>query len=380
MPDLSATARGAFDIAADVAYLNCAYMSPQLRSVTRVGREAVLRKTQPWDVLPRDYFEGAEILREKVAQLIGTDAEGLSLAPAASYGLALAAANIVVEQGQEIIVLADQFPSNVYVWRSLAAERGATVRTVARPAEGAWTAAVLDAVSARTALVAVPNVHWTDGTLLDLEKVGEAARTVGAALVIDASQSLGALPLDLAKVQPDFMVSVGYKWMLCPYGTAFVYAAPHRREGRPLEQSWLARAGSDDFTRLVQYQDGYRPGARRYDVGQFGNFIHVPMCIAAIDQLLAWGVDTIQADIRQLTSYLAAGAQALGCTVAPAEARSGHIIGLGLPRALPEGLTERLAQEKVHVSVRGQSIRVSPYLYNDTRDADRLLEVLAAYC
>ncbi len=380
MPDLLPTLRDAFDIPREAAYLNCAYMSPQSRRVTEAGEKALLRKMHPWDVQPRHYFDGAEALREAVAALIGSDAEGVALAPAASYGLAVAAANVEVNEGDEILVLADQFPSNVYVWRALAAERGATVRTLPRPDTGGWTAALVGAITENTAVVSVPNVHWTDGTLVDLVAVGARVRAVGAALVVDASQSLGALPLDIQAVQPDFLVAVGYKWMMGPYGTAFLYAAPHRREGRPLEHSWLSRAGSEDFTRLVEYTDAFRSGARRYDVGQFGNFIHVPMCLAAVEQLQAWGIDRIQATITRLTEYIATEAATLGYTVPPASERCGHIVGLRMPGALPAGLTEKLAEERVHVSVRGTSIRVSPHVYNDTHDADQLLRVLAAYC
>lgn len=371
--------RAAFSIPREVAYLNCAYMSPQLQRVTEAGQEGLQRKAHPWKIRAHDYFEGGEQVRTLVARLIGSEADDIALVPAASYGLAVAAANVEVQRGQNLIVLAEQFPSNVYVWRSLAAERGATLRTVARPASGGWTEAILDAMDEQTAVLALPNVHWTDGTLVDLERIGEAARQVGAALVIDASQSLGAMPFSLERVQPDFLVSVGYKWMMCPYGTAFLYAAPHRQQGRPLEQSWLARAGSDDFTRLVQYRDDYRPGARRYDVGQFSSPIHMPMCAAAIEQLLEWGVERTAATITLLTDAVAEGAERLGCEVAPASARGPHMIGVRLPGQMPDGLTERLASEQVHVSVRGQSIRVSPHLYNDREDVDRLLGVLAAY-
>ena len=130
----------------------------------------------------------------------------------------------------------------------------------------------------------------------------------------------------------------------------------------------------------MDYSDAYRPGARRYDVGQFGNFVQVPMCIAAIEQLLEWGVDRIAAALGGVTRAIAEGAVGLGCEVAPEGERGPHMLGIRLPGAMPAGLTERLAAEEVHVSVRGTSIRVSPHLYNDGEDVGRLLDVLAAYC
>src|SRR5581483_5991752 len=116
----------------------------------------------------------------------------------------------------------------------------------------------------RTAVVTVSNCHWTDGSLIDLYRVGERARQVGAAFVVDASQSLGAYPVDVARAQPDFLVTVGYKWLMGPYGLSYLYVAPRWRErGVPIEESWLTRAGSEDFARLVDYTESYRDGARR---------------------------------------------------------------------------------------------------------------------
>jgi selenocysteine lyase/cysteine desulfurase len=258
-------------------------------------------------------------------------------------------------------------------------EVGARVDAVARPADAEWAGA-LERELARgdVAVVCVPACHWTDGTRVDLVRVGAAARAAGAGLVVDATQSLGAVPLDVGAVRPDFLVTAGYKWLLGPYSVGFLWVAPRWREGRPLEHGWITRAGSEDFSRLVHYRDDYQPGARRYDVGERSNFALLPQACAAMEQLLAWDVAAVHATLRGLTEGLVARAAERGLGTAPAAARTGHMVGLTRAEGFPEDVVARLAARGVWVSRRGQTLRVSPHLYNTEADGERLLAALEA--
>ena len=365
-----------FDLPDDVTYLNSAYLGARLHSVAEAGRAAVARTSRPWEISPSDFFAESEVARERFAALAGADAEGVAIVPSVSYGMALAARNLPIPRGNNVVVLEEQFPSNVYEWRDSAARAGGAVVTVPRPPDHDWTSALLQRIDGDTAIVAVPNCHWTDGTVVDLVRVGEAARSVGASLVVDATQSLGVRPLDVAAVQPDWLVTTGYKWMLGPFSLGYCWVAPHLRAGEALERNWITRAGAEDFTALVQYTDGFAPGARRYDMGERSNFHALPMGIAAIDQLLEWGVGSIEEYIGSLTDAIAERATGLGWDVAPRAARSKHMIGLRWPGGIPEKLPDLLKEANVYVSVRGSSIRVSPHVYNDAEDVARLVEVL----
>lgn len=374
--------RHLFDIPDGVTFLNAAYMTPQLRAVSEAGAKSVRRKATPWTLSPQDFFTDAERLRALAGELVGADAEAMALVPSASYGIAIAAANIPVARGQSIVLLHEQFPSHVYAWREVASAAGARIHTVHREAGSGWTDSVLDAIDDDTAVVAVPHCHWTDGSLVDLERVGQRARQAGAALVIDATQSLGAHPLDVTKVQPDFLVAAGYKWLLGPYSLGYLYVAPQWRErGIPLEYGWINKAGSEDFAGLVQYVDDYRAGARRFDMGENANFVLVPMALAALRQILDWGVDTVAHSLRATTNEIARRASALGFVALPAEQRASHLIGLRLPASsssgLPAGIGERLAARQIYVSIRGDSIRVGPHLYNTPDDVERLFDALS---
>ena len=372
-----ANQRSLFDIPDDIAYLNCSYMSPLPRASREAGQAGVARKSEPWKISAQDFFSESETARSLFAELIGGDRDGVAIVPSASYGVGLAAANLPIASGQTIVLLEDQFPSNVYPWRDLAARSGATIVTVARPADLDWTAALLAHIDERTAIVAVPHCHWTDGSLIDLARVGERARSVGAALVVDGAQSVGAHPFSVAEIQPDFLVAVTYKWLLGPYSLGFVYAAPRWREGVPLESNWITREQSEDFNGLVNYRDSFQPGARRYDMGERSNFALMPIAIASLRQLLAWRVEEIAATLRELTDHVEEEARRVSLDPVPSERRVGHLIGLRSSAALPPDLSKQLAAEGIYVSFRGNAIRVSPHLYNTHEEIDRLFQALA---
>ena len=370
--------RHLFDLPGDVAYLNCAYMSPLLRRAAEVGAAALARKCRPWTISSDDFFADSERARKLFAALLGATADDVAIVPAASYGLALAAANLPLAPGLRILVLAEQFPSNLYTWRELAQRARGAVVTVERPADGDWTGAVLAGLDERVAIAALPHCHWTDGGLLDLVAIGRRCRAVGSALVLDLTQSLGALPLDLAAVDPDFLVCAGYKWLLGPYSLGYLYVAPRHHGGRALEQNWIARQGSEDFASLSLNSERYQPGARRFDVGERSNFALLPVSIVALEQLLAWRVAAIAATLAARTQAIAERAAGLGLRATAPERRAGHFLGLRFPQGVPPGLPEHLAEERVYVSLRGDSLRVTPHLYNHQQDLDRLLEVLQA--
>ena len=368
--------RHLFDIPEDIAYFNCAYLGPLSIAVVAAGQQASGRKAHPWEIGSGDFFTDTEIARGLFAKLINAQEDDVALVPAASYGVSVAARNLPLAKGQTVVTLAEQFPSNVYAWRESADGTGATLVTVERPEHGDLTRAVLDSMDERTAIVALPHCHWADGALLDLETVGHRCRERGAALVLDVTQSAGVLPLDVAAIRPDFLVTACYKWLLGPYSFGFLYVAPHRQDGKPIEFNWRARLGSEDFSALVHYQDAYLPGARRFDVGECANFHTIPAVIAALNQLLDWDVPTIATTLAARNLGIAERAAALGLESLDAEKRAGHFLGLQFPRGVPKGLLEALKKSGVYVSVRGDSLRVTPHLYNNDADVDRLMHAL----
>lgn len=375
--------RSHFQLPADQHYLNCAFMGPLPRSVEEAGLTGVRSKSDPTSMRTDDFFAAANAVRERFARLVGApDPARVAIVPAVSYGMALVARNTPLAAGQTIVIAHEQFPSNVYPWRRMATERNATMRTVAPP-EGAacrgeaWNEAVLDAIDEQTALVALPHVHWADGTRFDLARIGARARQVGAALVVDGTQSVGAMPFDLGRIQPDALIVAGYKWLLGPYGAAMAWFGPRYDAGEPLEENWINRAGSEDFSRLTDLRDDYQPGAVRFDMGERSNPILLPMMAAALDQILEWRPERIQAYCADLMSDAVGEARALGFGVEDDAWRGSHLFGLRMPPGLtPDAVQAALARQQVIVSVRSGAVRVSPNVYNDAADTDALISAL----
>ena len=317
-----------------------------------------------------------EQLRGLFARLIGGDPDGVALIPATSYGLAVAARNVGASEGERVLLIADDYPSNVYTWRAWARRTGGEIMTVERGEGQSWTDAILESLDERVRVVAVPNVHWTDGGLIELARVGARAREVGALFVIDATQSLGAMPLDLSAIRPDYLVATGYKWLLGPFSVAYMYVAEEHRSGSPLEENWINRAGAEDFAALTSYSDEYRPGARRFDVGQRTNFTLTPMAVAALGQLLDWGVENIAASLAVTTAHIEREARQRGLEALPGDERGPHMLGISVPADRRAAIGDQLVAANVFVGIRGSGLRVSPHLHATEGDVDRLFAAL----
>lgn len=376
--------REAFTLPEDVHYLNCASFSPLPKVVEAAGIAGIHQKRTPTVVHPLDFFTGSNCVREHFARLVGApEPNRIAIIPAASYGVAIAARNLPVAQGQNIVLLHEQFPANVYSWRRRAEESGAELRTVVPPTGpcrgSEWNQRLLEAIDRDTAVVTVPPVHWTDGTVFDLVAVSARARETGAALVVDGTQSVGAMPFDVKLVRPDALIVAGYKWLLGPYSIGAAYLGPRFDDGVPLEETWIGRERSEDFQHLVDYQAAYRPGAIRFDVGERSNFILVPMLSAALGLVLEWTPKGVEAYCRRLSEPLIREAAAVGFSVEPDESRAAHLFGLRMPEGLElTALKAELERRKIFVSLRGSALRVSPHLYNDENDIGVLIEALRA--
>jgi selenocysteine lyase/cysteine desulfurase len=365
-----------FDLPSDVSYLNCAYQSPKLRQSIAASELELHRNSRPWTISSEDFFGPAERLRTLFARLIDAEPADIAIVPSVSYGIAVAAANLPVNAGEHIVVLAEQFPSNLYAWRELVCQPGSRLTFVERPADGGWTEHVIDRIDTRCAITALPGVHWTDGYRLDLEAIGKKCRNMGSALVLDLTQSLGVMPFSVRKIEVDFVAVASYKWLLGPLGLSFLYVNPKHHQGRPIEYGWLGRLGSEDFSRLVDYTEEYQPGARRFDAGERTNNSLIVGATTALEQILEWGTNNIQNYLSKLIELIAlkSGQRGLKCT--PPEARAPHLLGIELPEDRITKIATGLANEKVYASVRGNKLRVAPYLYNSERDVERLFEVM----
>jgi len=370
-----------FNIPEGVSYLNCAYMSPLSKEVLVSGEKALKQKATPYEVVANDFFEPVEKLKAAFAKLIDTpNSERVVVMPSASYGFATVAKNLSVQEGQNIVILDEQFPSNFYCWQRLSEERGLDLKVV-EPDDilrgQQWTSKILESIDSRTAAVSMGIIHWTDGTLFDLRAIRDRTREVGAKLILDGTQAIGALPFSITSLEPDALICAAYKWLMGPYGISLSYFGPEFDQGIPIEESWINRIHSDDFQAQVGYQKEYRPFSTRYDMGEKSNFILVPMLTTALSQIQSWGMSNIQKFCKSISSSELQRLQSLGFKIEDSQYRAHHLFGIRPPLNYNYQLVkEALINEKVFVSFRGKAIRVSPHIYNSQEDIKKLSNCL----
>jgi selenocysteine lyase/cysteine desulfurase len=373
-----------FDLDPTQHYINGSYMSPISKRVAAAGVAGVMRKMKPNEVSPTDFFTDVERLKVLFAQLVNAEhPHRVTLIPSVSYGTATVAQNLKVKKGQNIIVAEAQFPSNVFSWRELAKRKKLNIKTIPFPIElpdnrgQNWNQRILESIDNQTVLVSLAHVHWANGTKFDLKAIGQRCRDVGAKFVIDGTQSVGALPFDVQEFGVDALICGGYKWLMGGYSLGYAYYSDTFDGGKPLEENWIARRNSEDFRSLLNYEDDYQPLSTRYDMGEKSNFILVPMGIEALSQLLEWGIDNIQTYCRQLTADAIAEWRSLGYWVEHDDWRGGHLFGVQMPPSVSmEKLLTNLKAKNIHVSVRGDFVRISPNIYNDAADIEALSGVL----
>jgi len=371
--------RDLFDMPREVTYLNAASWSPLPRATQEAGRAAVARKGQPWKLDPSLAQRQHDRARAAAARLINADPADIALISSVGYGVATAAKILTIPAGSRVLVLENDHSSPVLEWMTRAPSQGFTVEVVPQPAAGDWTAAVLQAIERKgvppLALASISSVHWSDGGMIDLGAVAAAVRRQGAALLIDATHHAGVLKTDVRSFDPDFLIFPTYKWVLGPYGRAFIYIAKRRQEGVPLEQtSYSRRSISSESTPYVKDM-AYAAGARRFDMGERDHFVSMEMASIGMEMMAEWGQEAVTGRLRHLTQRLADGLRNSGARMHDARVRAPHILSLGFPSgSVPEGLIERLAAEQIYVAPRLGRIRISPHVYNDEADVDRFIE------
>jgi selenocysteine lyase/cysteine desulfurase len=368
-----------FRIPKDVCYLNSAYMGPLPIPVIEAGQAALDMRACPTLIQSGDFFSHADRVRERCAALVNAKSDSIAFVSTAAYGIATVAKNVAFRAGQNIVILAEQFPSNVYTWRNLRSQ-GIEIRTVARPLpehSQSWSEAVIDAIDSNTALVAVETAHWTDGSLFDIPGIGVAAHQVGAWMVVDGTQTVGAHPIDFSNSHIDALIVHSYKSMLCNYGLGFAAYSDRMLHASPLEESWLLRRGSEDFSRLVDYQDEYAPGMRRFDTSTRANPVLIFMLDKSCELLQEWKADRIREYTLSISRSFVEAAKSKGYTIEDEAKRAGNIFGIRPPAGADlDAIRVRLAEQKIFVSVRGSAIRISPHVYNNEADFSRLASAL----
>jgi selenocysteine lyase/cysteine desulfurase len=355
-----------------------------LKNVEKRGIEGIQSKRNPADVTSEDFFKNTERVRKEFSKLVNAQSDRIVLVSSVSYGMANVVNNIKLSSSNNIIVAAEQFPSNYYPWHRVHQDTGANLKVIAPPNEltnrgKIWNERLLEAIDQNTRLVALGNVHWADGTLFNLKEIRKRTKEVGALLVIDGTQSVGALPFDVNEIKPDALICAGYKWLMGPYSLGLAYYGEYFDHGKPVEENWINRLDSENFAGLVNYENNYQRGSLRYEVGEHSNFILLPMLLEAVKQINEWKPRAIQQYCENITAKPISLLREAGYWVEHENFRGQHLFGVRLPAgASADKIKKALQKNKISVSFRGNAIRVSPHLYNSEAELMKLVRVLVS--
>ena len=376
-----ASQRALFDMPSHICYLNSASYSPLPLRTQEAARAAVGRKGRPWTLEAGFANEQHERARRAAARLISADPTDVALIPSISYGVATAAKVLTIARGSRVLVLDNDHSSPVLEWQTRADAQGFAVETIRRPDDGDWTSAVLAAIEQPGAppvsLASISSVHWSDGGLIDIEKVAAALRQRGATFLIDATHSAGVLTMDVRRLDPDFVIFPTYKWLLGPYGRAFFYIAKRHQGGIPLEQTSFGRRDVRAENKVYFADVNYVSDARRFDMGERDHFISMEMASTGMEMMADWGPAAVMQRLQMLTERIADGVRDIGGVSVPEpRLRAPHILSLGFEGGMPADLVAGLASEDVHVAARLDRMRISPHVFNDEADTDRFVAAL----
>jgi selenocysteine lyase/cysteine desulfurase len=376
-----ASQRGLFEIPRDICYLNSASYSPLPLRTQEAARAAVGRKATPWTLDASFANRQHERARLAAARLINSDASDIALISSISYGVAIAAKLVTIPRRTRVLVLENDHSSPVLEWQTRADTQDFEIETIPQPDDGDWTSAVLASIERRGAppvrLASISSVHWSDGGLIDVERVGAALRRQGAVFLIDATHGTGVLEMDVKRLDPDFVIFPTYKWLLGPYGRAFIYIARRHQDGVPLEQTAFGRREVRSENAVYFADTRYVRDARRFDMGERDHFISMEMASIGMEMMAEWSTSAVSGRLAMLTDRIAAGLSGAGVRVPDRRLRAPHILSLGFEGGLPAGLVEGLASEGIHVAARLSRMRISPHVFNDEQDADRFVAALA---
>ena len=369
-----------FKLSDAIHYLNCAYKAPLLKSSEEGVIKALQREYNPIDFSSNSFFEDVDSVRSLFGKLVNSKSSQVVIIPSTSYGFASVFKNIPYKKGQHALTVQQEFPSDYYSLKRWCDTHNAELKIVTSNNEtnlgNDLNKKLIDNINESTAIINISSVHWTNGMQFDLEAIGKKCKTVGAKFVVDGTQSVGALPMNVEKFNIDALVCASYKWLIGTYSMGLMYISSEFNNGIPIEESWMNRANAKNFKNLTDYSDDYASGAARYNVGQTSNFLLIPILKSGLQQVLEWTPEGVQAYCKRLTQPLKDYLKSINIIIEDSYGSS-HIIGINLPKTIDiNKLTENLLKHKVYLSVRSTSLRVSVNVFNTKEDIDKLIEVI----
>ncbi|MEO0897307.1 MAG: aminotransferase class V-fold PLP-dependent enzyme [Bacteroidota bacterium] len=377
---LLASQKHLFSLPEGLHYLNNAYKAPLLKSAEEAAVHALIKARNPAKIQSEEFFTTVKQVKKIYGKLINCHHSDLTIIPSTSYGMSTVFNNLKGSPGKKAVTVAEEFPS-AYLTMERWCEEQQVEMVVVDPAPEvsgrALNEALLEAIDEQTAVVAISSVHWMNGIKFDLVAIGRKCKAVGATFIVDGTQSVGALSIDVQSCQIDALIVAAYKWLMGPYSIGLAYYSKKFHHGVPLEESWMNRKNASDFTSLTEYEPKYQKGAARFNMGESSNFIYMSMLHASLKQIKLWQPKRIQEYALHLTKPLFAYLSYLGIEREEDPYFTPHLFGLRLPSHISqENLKRTLKERHISVSVRGSALRVSVNVFNTAMDIEALISAI----
>ena len=370
-----------FNLDTSEYYLNCAYKSPLLKNGEILAIQALKKERNPSYLKPFDYFNISEEIRKEFSKIINSNKDEVAIIPSSSYGFANVFNNLKIN-GNKAITVENEFPSGYFSIKKWCSEKNIQLETIKRNNLSAqdWNKKIINSIDSDTSVVIISSVHWMNGTKFDLKKIGEKCKNNNTFFIVDGTQSVGALSIDVKDFKIDALICAGYKWLFGPYSMALGYYSSKFNDGIPIEESWMNRTNAQDFSNLTEYDSKYKPMAGRYNVGETTNFILSPIMLNGLKQINSWGINNIESYCKKLSKIVISELSPLGIAFENENYFTYHLFSLGLPKHLNLLTFKKiLEKKKIRVSIRGANLRVSINVFNDERDIDKLVETVKEF-
>ncbi len=370
-----------FNLDPNEYYLNCAYKSPLLKKGELLAINAIKKERNPSYLKPNNYFEISEEIRTEFSKIIKSHKNEVAIMPSSSYGFANVFNNIRT-YGNKAIVVENEFPSGYFSVKKWCSENNIQLEVIERKKLSAedWNKKIIESIDSSTSVVLISSIHWTNGTKFDLKEIGEKCKINNTYFIVDGTQSVGAMSIDVKDFKIDALICAGYKWLFGPYSMALGYFSEKFYNGTPIEESWMNRTNAQDFSNLTEYDSKYKPMAGRYNVGETTNFILSPIMLNGLKQINSWGINNIDSYCKNLSKIVISELSPLGVVFENENFFTSHLFSLGLPNHLNLLSFKKILEEKkIRVSVRGTNLRVSINVFNDENDINKLVETVKEF-
>lgn len=364
----------------DATYFDTAAHAVMPRVAVAAAEAAIAANQQPHRIDDVTFFDVSNGLRSSIATLIGGSPHEIALTTGASTGLQILAQHLAWQPGDEIVIADGDFPLQYAVWKPMEARTGARL-TMVPPRDGVLvTDDVLAAITERTRVVSLGHPRFDTGAMIDTARIAAACRAAGAWFVLDVSQSCGAVPMDVRELGADVVVCAGYKWLLGPYGTGFLWIKDSRLdELLPGPFYWTGQSAST-FASLRFDRPEPSRGAKRFDAAESATHFNLNLAAfrASIDLVVQIGPETVQRHNADLIDTLFARLPPHCAPVSPLDrnARSAYGSFTAGSAEATATLYDQLRAAGFIVSLRQGKIRVAPHLFNSMQQIARLLEKL----